>query len=206
MSEHGIIRGSFRARAAHSFHLADRCATPFQTCSPHRTMNPDEADLFFVPLYTSCFRSIRVSVAARRLKDREGILRGRGSSVEEDQFHFLFSALDYLKDVQPYWNRQVCMARTTSRLQRGGTRRGTCAYVYDCTRHVHTHTCPGLPNMQQMFTHTRPRGMMIAEEANAAFSPPYNTHTCGVVLAVHPHHLNYLPYLPALFVSCWCVL
>jgi len=74
--------------------------------SPFRTKNPEEADLFFVPLYTSCFRSIRVSVAARRLKDREGMLRGRGTSVEEDQFHFLFSALDYLKDDAPYWKRQ----------------------------------------------------------------------------------------------------
>ena len=34
------------------------------------------------------------------------MLRGRGTSVEEDQFHFLFSALDYLKDDAPYWKRQ----------------------------------------------------------------------------------------------------
>eukprot|EP00039_Didymoeca_costata_P014184 m.226521 g.226521 ORF g.226521 m.226521 type:complete len:486 (-) comp15965_c0_seq7:4886-6343(-) len=74
--------------------------------SPYRTMDPEEADYFFVPLYTSCFRAVRVNVASRRLKEREGILRGRGSSVEEDQFHFLFSALDYIADEMPYWKRQ----------------------------------------------------------------------------------------------------
>lgn len=75
--------------------------------SPFRTLDPKEANLFFVPIYTSCFRAVRVHVNSRKLKDRDGtVLRGRGTTVEEDMFHFVYSALDYISQEFPYWNQQ----------------------------------------------------------------------------------------------------
>ena len=75
--------------------------------SPFRTLDPKEANLFFVPIYTSCFRAVRVHVNSRKLKDRDGtILRGRGTTVEEDMFHFVYSALDYISQEFPFWKLQ----------------------------------------------------------------------------------------------------
>jgi hypothetical protein len=75
--------------------------------SPFRTMDPEAANLFYLPIYTSCFRSVRVHYASRSLKERDGtLLRGRGSTVEEDLFHFVFSAIDYVAQEYPYWHRQ----------------------------------------------------------------------------------------------------
>lgn len=50
--------------------------------SEHRTDDPEEADLFYVPIYMSCYRSLQQYAARVKLKDRVGILRGRGLRLE----------------------------------------------------------------------------------------------------------------------------
>jgi hypothetical protein len=74
--------------------------------SPNRTDNPEEADLFYVPVYMTCYRSLLQYAARVKLRDRVGILRGRGLSVEQTLFEFFHSLLDFLKDEYPYWDRQ----------------------------------------------------------------------------------------------------
>lgn len=74
--------------------------------SEHRTTDPEQADFFYVPIYMSCYRSLLQFASRVRLKDRVGILRGRGLTVEETLFEFFMSAIDYLRDEEPYWERQ----------------------------------------------------------------------------------------------------
>ena len=72
-------------------------------------MDPEEADLFYVPLYSTCYRSIRIGATRMSLKDRRGkpLLAGRGKSTDEETFNLFFSAIDYISKEAPYWNRQV---------------------------------------------------------------------------------------------------
>ena len=60
--------------------------------SKQRTEDPAEADLFYVPVYMSCYRSLQQHAARVKLRDRVGILRGRGLNLEvrSHDNHMLF--------------------------------------------------------------------------------------------------------------------
>lgn len=76
--------------------------------SSRRTMDPEDADLFYVPLYSTCYRSIRIGATRMSLKNRRGkpLLAGRGKSIEEETFDLFFSAIDHISKEAPYWHRQ----------------------------------------------------------------------------------------------------
>ncbi|GBF92598.1 hypothetical protein Rsub_05212 [Raphidocelis subcapitata] len=67
--------------------------------SPHRTLDPDEADLFFVPVYASCLIEAVVGHA-----DAPWYPKSSPSRVQHGALLYA-EALDWLRSAYPYWNR-----------------------------------------------------------------------------------------------------
>lgn len=70
-------------------------------------MDPEEADLFYVPLYASCYRS--VLTGGRKLKASDPrrellpLTRLKLGSTNAALAQYLYSAMDYIRDVKtPY--------------------------------------------------------------------------------------------------------
>ena len=79
-------------------------------------MVPEEADLFYVPLYASCYRSVLTGSRRRPSKlasnpKRELLpppLKGlKLGSTNAALVQYLYSAMDYIRDETPYVPRHV---------------------------------------------------------------------------------------------------